>query len=179
MCHYITLIVPSDNAEAISAVMKRHGRAAKALANPSLAKVLKEGERQFLTTAGECDCGTVLAPRHGNPETYEDLIAKKEARMKRKGWSAAKIARTIDDMRKADARPDGGGSDSLEQWNAILHDLKTEAGLPYAGLFFRFYNGLVADEMFTATRRDVPKNTPRLEALSALQHDEVVVFGLG
>lgn len=96
--------------------------------------------------------------------------------MSRKGWSDAKIARAIEDRRKADAKPSGGGSDSLELWNATLHDLREELKLPYAGLFVRFYSGAIATEAFSASRREVPKDVPWQDALASLEHDEVTIF---
>lgn len=176
MCHFVTLIAPTDDAAAVRAVMERHGRAADPIDNPSLRRVLRDGEHQYLTTRGHCDCGTVLAPRHDTPEAFEEKLAKEEARMRRKGWSDAKIARAIEDRRKADAKPSGGGSDSLEQWNAALHDLRENLKLAYAGLFVRFYSGAIATEAFAASRRDVTKDTPWQDALASLEHDEVTIF---
>jgi hypothetical protein len=176
MCHFVTLIVPTDDADAVRAIMDRHGRAADPIDNPSIRKVLREGERQYVTTRGHCDCGTVLAPRHDTPETFEEKLAKEAARMKRKGWSEAKIRRAMEDRRKADARPSGGGSDSLELWNAVLRGLADELKLPYAGLFVRFYSGAIATEVFKASRREVPRGTPWQDALASLEHDEVTVF---
>ncbi|OQW45237.1 MAG: hypothetical protein A4S16_00645 [Proteobacteria bacterium SG_bin6] len=176
MCHFITLIVPTDNADAVRTIMDRYGRTADPADNPSIRKVLREDERQYLTTRGHCDCGTVLAPRHDTPETLEEELAKEAARMKRKGWSEAKIARALENRRRADARPRGGGSDSLELWNAILHNLRAELKLPYAGLFVRFYAGAIATEMFKASRREVPRGTPWQDALASLKHDEVTIL---
>jgi len=176
MCHFVTLIAPTADADAVRAVMERHGRAATPIDNPSIRKVLADSERQYLTTRGHCDCGTVLAPRHDTPKAFEEKLAKEAARMKRKGWSDAKIARAIEDRRKADAKPSGGGSDSIELWNAALHDLREELKLPYAGLFLRFYSGAIATEAFNASRRDVTKGMPWQDALASLEHDEVTIF---
>ena len=96
--------------------------------------------------------------------------------MKRKGWSDAKIARAVEDRRKADAKPSGGGTDSLELWNAVLIDLKNKMKLSHAGLFVRFYSGDIATEKFTVSRRLIPKKIKWLEALASLEHDEVTVF---
>lgn len=111
-------------------VMDRHGRAAEPVDNPCIREVLGEGEHQYLSTRGRCDCGTILAPRHATPEAFDKKVAMEEARMRRKGWSESKIARALEDRRRADARPSGGGSDSLELWNAVLRDLTNELKLP-------------------------------------------------
>lgn len=175
MCHFITLIAPTDDVAAVRAVMDRYGRTAEPIENPSVRKVLCDDERQYLTTRGHCDCGTVIGRRNDTPEAAAERLAKEEARMRRKGWSHAKIARATEDRRKADAKP-GGGADSLELWNAVLHDLLEELGLPYAGLFVRSYSGDIAAEAFGASRRDVPSCAPVLDALASLEHDEVTIF---
>ena len=82
----------------------------------------------------------------------------------------------MEDQRKADARPSGGGSDSLELWNAVLRDLRDELKLPYAGLFVRFYSGAISTEMFEASRREVAPGTPWQDALASLEHDEVTIL---
>lgn len=178
MCHFITLVAPTADADAVRAVMQRHGRAADPIDNPSVRRVLRDGERQYLTTPGHCDCGTVLAPRHDTPEAFEQKLAKEAARLRRKGWSEGKIARAMDDMRKANARPSGGGSDSLELWNAALRDLNKELKLPSAGLLVRLYSGVVATEAFNASRREVARRSQWQDALSSIKHDEVTVFSL-
>jgi hypothetical protein len=176
MCHFVTLVAPTSNAGAVGAIMKRHGRAAELIDNPSIRKVLLESERQYLTTSGHCDCGTALAPRHDTLEAFEEQLVKDQDRMLRKGWSKAKITRAIEDRRKADAKPNSGGSDSIELWNAILHDLRNELELSHAGLFVRFYSGAIATETFSATRREIPKTVPWQDALRSLEHDEVTIF---
>jgi hypothetical protein len=123
MCYYITLVVPTQDADAVRTVMYQHGREATPIDNPAIRKVLRDDERQYLTTRGHCDCGTVLAHRYDTPEHFEDKLDKEAVRMRRKGWSEAKIARAIDDQRKAGARPIGRGSDSLELWHATLQNL--------------------------------------------------------
>lgn len=176
MCLFITLIVPTNDTVAVHKVMERHGRAASPTDNPSIRKVLRDGERQYLSTRGHCDCGTVLAPYDEKPETIEEKLAKEAVRLRRKGWSETKIARALEDRRKADAKPTHGGSDSLELWNAVLHDLRDELKLPYAGLFIRQYNGAIETETFTASRHEVLTDLPWQEALASLKQDEVTIF---
>ncbi len=179
MCYFITLIAPTDDADAVRAVMDRHGREAKLIDNPSIRSVLQAIECQYLTTKGHCDCGTVLARRHDTPEALEAKLAKEAARMQRKGWSKAKIARAMEDRRRSDARPGGDGSDSLELWNAALRDLRETLKLPHAALLVRQYSGLVTTEAFDASRRELPGNMEWLEALATLQPDEVTIFPFG
>lgn len=176
MCQFITLIVPTDDANAVRAVMERHGRAARPLDNPSIRKVLLPGERQYLTTSGHCDCGTVLIP---SPDTFEDDLARKTARLARTGWSPAKIARAVEGQRKAHARPPRvSPPDSLDLWEAVLGDLGQALKLPHAGLLVRMYSGSPNTDAFIASRRQVPRNIQPRAALGSLQEDEITVFPL-
>ena len=179
MCHFVTLIAPTDDVDAVRTIMERYDRGASPVDNPSVRMALREGERQYLTTRGHCDCGTVLASRRDAPESFEDKLAREVARMRRKGWSEAKIARAAEDRRKADARPRSGGRDSFELWEAALHDLGGELRLPYAGLLVRFYSGAVATEVFNASRREAQRNVLLHDALRSLNPDEMTVFMLG
>ncbi|NEX94533.1 hypothetical protein [Caulobacter sp. 17J65-9] len=83
MCHFITLIAPTADADAIRAVMARHGRKAHPVDNPSVRKVLRGGERQYLTTGAQCDCGTVLGAPRETPEAAEQKLADEAARLRR------------------------------------------------------------------------------------------------
>lgn len=178
MCHFITLIACTDDDEAVRETMKRHGRDATPVDNPSVRKVLASGERQYLTTPGHCDCGTILAPAQDYAGKFEEDLAHDITRMKRKRWSETKIQRAIEDRRKAFARPSGGGPDSLELWNSALLDVGKKLKLDRLGLIIRFYSGGIATEVFIASRREVPRNVALLDALGSLEHDEVTMFGL-
>jgi hypothetical protein len=178
MCHFITLIAPTTDATAVLTVMKRHGRAAAPIDNRSIRKVLREGEHQYLTTSGHCDCGTILGQGEDSSET-EARLAKETDRMLRKGWSEAKIARALEDQRKVRARPSNGGHDSIGMWCTVLQELGKDLKLPHAGLLVRCYSGRIDSEVFAVSRRDAPKTMPRDEALLSMREDEVTVFRLG
>jgi hypothetical protein len=177
MCHFITLVVPTTDDAAVRALMARHGRAADPIQNPSVARVLEPGERQYLTTPGHCDCGTVLARRHErSSKDLADDLAKEAAKLKRKGWSEAKIARALDDRRKAADKPEGGGGDSLEQWAAIVGELHRELAAPRVGLMVHLYSGRVADEDFATSRRVLPAGRSLSESMGPLEPDELTIF---
>ena len=162
MCHYITLIVPTDDTTALAAIMKRHGRGAWAADNPSLAKVLRPGDRQYMM-ARSCDCGTVLGQQLDDAAVA--IKADNEAaRLRRKGWSEARITRAL-------PRPD-----SLDLWVAILADLATGLRLPHAGLFVHFYSGGIETEDLTVTRREIGKSEDHCAALGTMTEDELTVF---
>lgn len=173
MCHFITLIVATGDVAALTEIMAKHGRAAMPIDNPSIRKVLRDGECQYLTTRAHCDCGTVLSAHRDTAEETDKTLADDEARMRRKGWSEAKIARAMDDRRKAEAKPKAAGPDSFDLWEAVLLDVQTGLKLPYAGLFVRSYSGAVDSELFKASRREVRGGGC---ALATIKEDEVTIF---
>lgn len=176
MCHLITLVVPAAESEAVLSVMKRHSRTAELFDNPSVRKILRDDEHQYLTSRIGCDCGTVLAPGEITSHAFEQSLAKKTDQLKRKGWSAAKIDRFLEDQRKTNTRPRRNGPDSLESWHAALADLCENLKLPYVGLLVRWYKGSIETEEFDVSRRDVGKGPSWLDALRAINPDEVTFF---
>jgi hypothetical protein len=178
MCHFITLIASTQDDEAVREIMKRHGRNAAPIDNPSVRNVLANGERQYLTTSGHCDCGTILASNQDNAGNFEKEIAHDVARMRRKGWSGTKIDRAIEGRRKAFAKPRQSSSDSFELWSAALQGIGSQLKLASVGLFIRFYSGAVTTETFEASRREVSAKIGLLDALHSIADDEVTIFAL-
>ncbi len=179
MCHYITLVAPTEDVAALREVMERHGRAAHPIANPSVKKVLRGDERQYLTARASCDCGTILAHQPETSDEVEERLGKEAARLRRKGWSEAKIARAMEERRRADARPGRPGPDSIELWKDVMRDLGHELKVSHVGFLVRLYSGALDTEVFNATRRDVPKGAPWDQALASMAADEVTIFRLG
>lgn len=172
MCHYITLIVPTDDTAAVKGLMETRGRTATPIDGVSVAKILRPNERQYLTAKNNCDCGTVLVQW---PDSSDDE-GKFIARLKRKKWSEGKIARAVAERREAAETPRTSRIDSYELWEKVILGLKTELNLPYVALFLRFYSGNIEDEAFVATRRELPAELSVLEGLSQLAENEVTIF---
>ncbi len=179
MCHYITLIAPTNDLAAVAVVMDRHGRASRRMENRSICAVLHDGERQYLTTRGGCDCGSVLSMAPEAPDVLERQLAAEDTRLRLKGWSDSKTARAIADRRKAEAKRKlgraGQAIDSFDLWEAVITDLRKALKLPYAGLLIRSYSGVIEDETFKASRREVRSASLR-DALADMAEDEVTVF---
>lgn len=153
--------------------MKRHGRDARPGENGSVRTVLREGDHQYYTSASECDCGTVLGRVKPSAEEMAAWEAKEAARLKRKGWSEAKIARMRSDQGRSGDRYTG--PDSFELWYAVLSDLKNHLKLPYVALFVRNYSGCLDSETIAVTKRET-RGGNWLEALQSMKEDEVNVF---
>ena len=172
MCHFVTLVAPTEDIAAMRAVMLNHSREAQRIDGRSLARVLRPDERQYLTCRAGCDCGTALATCEPANEADE---AREAVKLARKGWSPARIDRVLADRRKARARPTRG-SDSLEFWARVMSDLRGKLGLSHVGLFLHDYRGSVIDETFEAVRVDAPAGLPPTEALATMGEDRLMIF---
>jgi hypothetical protein len=170
VCQYITLIVRGETTHVASALW-RHGRRATGINNPSVRRVLGDQEEQFLTTAGHCDCGTVLASAPAHSADYE-IEAE---RLREKGWPEAKIERRLRDRDGADERPEGEPTDSFRYWAGVLHDVIAAKGVTAAGLIVHRYLGSVADESFSLSRREIPLGGSLESELGRLCEDELLL----
>lgn len=107
MCFFIFAVLPKDaDAEAVKANFRAHGRICVEAGGLSdgLRAGLAPGERLFHTTPVHCDCGTPLgqaaSPGRDPAKAAEAMVA----RLRRKGWSEAKIAR----VRRSRSRQEHG-----------------------------------------------------------------------
>lgn len=176
MCHFITLIAPSSDAVAIDGLMREHGRRAQPIDNPSIAAQMRPEERQYLTNAAGCDCGTVLAQHLTAAELDARLLAETK-RLRRKKWGSAKIERWIDDRRKTFHKPSGHGTDSIEQWVSVIAALKDRMKLPYVGLFVHSYRGSLVDEEIDVSRSIADPALAVYDQLCQFEEDQITIFG--
>ncbi|HOY80103.1 MAG TPA: hypothetical protein PLN33_19985 [Hyphomonadaceae bacterium] len=170
MCSYITLIVRGE-VSGIPAALERRGRKASVIDNPSIRKVLTADETQFLTTAAHCDCGTVLGARvqEGGVRDIESEVR----RLRKKGWSAAKIDRLLRDQQKAREKLGREPIDSFVFWADILNDVLALRGVNGAGLLVHQYSGSIADEHVSAQRREIRRGEIEVE-LPRMREDDLL-----
>lgn len=116
MCHYITAVLPksADHAR-LDSIARGHGRRFEHLPNPSIQAQIEADEQYFFTTIGHCDCGTplgALARGHGGTPDWGAL----EQRLLKKGWSKAKVARSIAQKQEDDrSSSDASAAESRKQ----------------------------------------------------------------
>ncbi|MGN6152527.1 MAG: hypothetical protein ACTHOH_11050 [Lysobacteraceae bacterium] len=127
MCTFILAVLPKDaDADAVKAIFRTHGRAcveAGRLSSGLLAG-LAPGERFFHTTPAHCDCGTPLGEATLPGRDPAQVAEATAARLRRKGWSEAKIARSLAQQTASDERPPRPNGDlpptSLADWVALI-----------------------------------------------------------
>lgn len=162
----------------IDAIAKKYGRVAVLTENPSVSSILREGEYQYFTTKGHCDCGTVLANEDADtPDRVAErssVLTKQKLRLKRKGWSQAKISRWLDEKQGAQERRKNDPQDSFELWANLVAEIAGEADVKSVGILVHHYSGLLTEEIFEANRTEVRFSEFR-DRLSSMKEDELLI----
>lgn len=181
MCQFITAVMPADaDAEALRKIFRAHGRAFDEYVNATLAAQLSDGERCVWTTPGHCDCGTPLG---AHPE--EKVAAAEHrrngqlARLRRRGWSEAKIARAMaqHDVAEARERIYRTGElppTSLAQWLALIEAALSVNATPWLGLLLKTYGGDVGSEDIVLSGREIVDRSRRGEQTLASMREGVL-----
>lgn len=192
MCTFITAILPAEaDRGALESRLHAHRLRLQPQANPGLARQLQAGEAAFLTTRGHCDCGTALGSacsRAGkSPGRPEDRAAADALKLRRKGWSEAKIARALsqrDDADVRDARVEAGrtaageGADTLgaEAWLQCLREVLASGDTPWIGLLHHVHDGSLDREFALQGRERWSMATLDADALARMREDVVHVI---
>ena len=177
MCYYVTAILPRDvSLASLGPIATQFGRQLTPLAGPGLGlgDCLAPGEQYVLTTAGPCDCDTALGRASRRGEGPQDDAAR---RLAAKGWSNARIARSLAQREKARARHTAQASaqadTDLARWEGFLRAV-LDTGVAYVGLVLHCYEESVAAGVALTGRQVVPvgRETPPLRtALASLRED--------
>lgn len=140
MCRFISAVLPGNaDADAVAAIFRAHGRFfSPRRADSAIVASFAPGERLFGTTPGHCDCGTPLGSAHDASSARRDDPEIEAARLRRKGWSEAKIARAIEQRAEAKSRPPRPSAEpeitSLRVWRALIEAVLASRATPSLGL---------------------------------------------
>jgi hypothetical protein len=152
MCYYITATLPETaDLGGLRSIGRRHGVALEASVNASLQAQLLKSERQFLTTTGHCDCGTVLGLRRRDrrrAEQSEDTIGRRIVKLRKDRWSEAKIQRWRDQHSAVDTRKERVTAEHTDKrtreaqgWQQFVSEAILLGGAAYVGLLLHWYGG--------------------------------------
>lgn len=177
MCHFITMVIPgSADQGLVRTILHENNRGFYPLDNRQVRKVLKAGEIYFNTCDKYCDCGTKLGSyQEPDRELQAAALNKELAKLKKKGWSQAKIGRWCADREKAHrieapvGDPDG--------WVLTIRSLLTDAKLPYAGVLLHMYKGDIQTERMMPARFKAPLDESLAHKLWRLPEDTLLIVG--
>lgn len=163
MCTFITAVLPAAaDADAVAVLFRTHGRAfIPGAMHATRAGLLATGERAFYTTPGHCDCGTPLG--RSTWRSGRDKAADMAARLRRKGWSEAKIARAVMQHAEADARPPRPSGEpaptSLAEWAALIDAVMASGAKSSLGLYWENTPGADDESVSPPPRMRIPRSS--------------------
>ncbi len=171
MCHFIKLVLPAQaDVQALRDIVKRHGRVLEPISEARVDRELPAGDRAYLTTS-RCDCGTGLVNRAANRREHDER--RDLARLRRSGWSEAKIQRWREQRgeavnRKVEAKAKSREHEA-EEWRALVSDL-LDAKVERVGLLVHW----VTDDI----RRGpiLPRASVNAETIANLEENVVYTF---
>lgn len=177
MCRFITIVAPEACGTEAIAVLKRHRGWVSETNNKDLANIAGPNSIQLISPKSGCDCGTVLDNEWIGKQSefdHEQLAGK----WRRKGWSEAKIKRSLADKEHGKTTTTHRApTDSFELWEKVLGELVegcTSAG--EVGLFLHEYSGGINDELIKSARRRVSAKLSISDALRSIKEDELLLF---
>jgi hypothetical protein len=178
MCHYVTAVLPgSANHAALAEIAARHGRTLEPQQSPSVEAELRTGERYFLTTRGHCDCGTALGALN-EAETRLQHRARaaedEELKLRRKGWSEAKITRWKEQKSEQLARPQT--VPDATDWEQLLKDMLSSRQTSSVALLLHWYNGPIEARIHLHGRQVVRLADLTSDLLGRMREDVLYEF---
>ncbi|MEM7370895.1 MAG: hypothetical protein AAF587_19930 [Bacteroidota bacterium] len=154
MCHYITAILPAHaDLQAINAIGKSYGVSFSTLGNEHIERQLQSDQQYLWKESKFCDCGTSFGAFACYQHTHPDTSLKDIKKLRKKGWSEAKIQKWLDNKARSkqkNERSEEWSKKTYEQdarvWIQFLTDLASENICGYLGLLFHWYRGGIESE---------------------------------
>ncbi len=187
MCHFITAVLPADaDLPRLRTIAREHALNLEEIHNAHVRGQLRDDERYYLTTAGICDCGTVLGSAvtseqrsHAKGPTERDVSA-----LRHRGWGESKIERwrsqhsgnTTRDTRVQQQHSRGRALEA-DDWKRFLEEVLASNRAVYIGILLHWYRRSVdAERIQIQQRRSVAQPEITAELLMRLPEDELYVF---
>ncbi len=164
MCHFITATMAPQGDEAS---VRRLAKASLLQWDPiehlGVQASLASGERYYLTTSRSCDCGTeiglALRSESALPSQQRDF-SRDIRNLKKKGWSAAKIDRWMEQSKADTARKHqeaanrlSGQHLELQRWVQFIASVLDGGHAQWIGILLHWYSGDIATESIDAGNR--------------------------
>src|SRR5512137_773494 len=131
MCHYITATVKKGTPlEVLSGIAKSHGLHFIDIKNEFVEQQLPQGTIYLWKKSSHCDCGTALGCMNlRNQQTEVPDRESETKRLRKKGWSEAKIQRWVEEKDKASDKKEARNElyrqsqePRAEEWVKFLKD---------------------------------------------------------
>ena len=156
-------MAPNGDESAVRRLAKASLLKWEPLDNPGVIKQLRRGERYFLTTRGMCDCGTeigVSVRTAGTLPPRDADLSREVKKLKKKGWTDAKVDRWIEQTKADVARKHTesearlrGPHPEVDRWIQFVSLVLAGNHADWIGILVHWYGGNVATEAIAAGNR--------------------------
>ena len=150
MCHYITAALPASvDLKSLKPILKAHRQVLRPAANAFVEDRLPPGSQYLSCTSKHCDCVTALGWLRRQEERR--TLAGDEVKLRRKGWSEARIQRRSAERARAEEKvertvAEGTPHEEAEWWVAYLRAVLKSGEAEWFGLLLHWYRGDVEPE---------------------------------
>jgi hypothetical protein len=135
MCHFITATLPHVvKPDSVAPIFESHKLGFELISNPHVAEQVDSQDWFVLTSRKHCDCGTSFGSLNHQDAAKAPSYDRELNRVRKKGWSEAKIQRWLEQKEHTKERhlAEGGGPE-LDRWIEFLNELIRSGLLPEWG----------------------------------------------
>lgn len=188
MCHFITcLVAPGVSLLELQPLCSKYGMLFKSIDNPFVSAQLPPGQ-YVRATQSVCDCGTPLGSSYAKENQKslaegESAHAVAVAKLKKKGWSQAKIDRWQAEKETAAERSSlqraySSGAD-LNSWCQFIKAFLTASEGKALGLILHWYSGSLDDEKIQINSIErIPVSNELEKNLLSVREDVLYLFSM-
>ena len=179
MCYYITATVPAEsNLEVLRQVINKHGFGFTSLTNSFITTQLPKGSHYYRATGSYCDCDDGFGYSfHYDRHSTQNDITKHTNKLRKKGWSEAKIDRSLQERTLAREKLRPGIPESASRWITFIHEILSAKRTPKVGLITHFYHGDIETEDYhIKSTKTLVLTDLRQETILGLEDDVLYTF---
>lgn len=172
MCNYILGAVPSNSdIDSFTEVCIRHGFYFDLVQNNHLTKKL-DSKIFGRLTRDHCDCESWL----GKEFDYDHLPGKNlteelKKKYRRKGWSASKIERAVQDALKHSGLTEDEKAAGVKPFRDLFNDVLLPGKIGRLGVLMHNYSGSIVDEDFEFEVENMRLNNCNVPVLLNMRQD--------
>jgi hypothetical protein len=183
MCHFITAICSSKTKLSdINSVGKTYGLEFEDCENEHITKQLAKTEKYLWKKSKMCDCGTSLGEASFINDKTERVQKSEIDKLKKKGWTEAKITRYLADKKKSEDKIAqqndailNNKSNELDNYVNFLQEVLKKTDTDVFGLLLHWYSKSPENENIKlADRRNIISKGLTVFDLKTLEENQLL-----
>ena len=186
MCHYITGIISGKvTVQELNSVGQEFGLKFETCPNEFVQKQLENGESYIWKHCNYCDCGTLLGSlNEKNIKRTKNVSELEIGKLKRKGWSEAKIQRFLNDKNKKAEQNDKdleqrklSSENGIQEWVDFCKKIFETIPINTFGILLHWYKRGISNERIMLNERIlIGKSELTAKKLLEIEEDTLYVI---